>query len=320
MIDCEKEIKKYWDEEVKLSEDDVGVLRGNRDENIKKLKKRLMDDSFPLHKEEINQGSYSMKTIIQHPRNDYDIDVGIVFKEDDLQKKGKNNPLEIRKYIAEIMKDDRFNKQPDYKKNCVRVYYNDGHHIDMPIYKEYKNENKTIQELASSLWEESDPKSINKWFVKRKEEKSELKKIVQLFKKWARSRNSWSLPSGLILTILANEKYVSYYSRLDEKFYWTLKALKDRLKYDKKVFNPTNNDEITSSDKHSVKVNNLTKRLDEMFVFLEELETTSDKKKVLLIWKRFFNDDFFVNQVKEIKEATITNTNQPWLKQFDRKN
>ena len=257
MINCEKEIKKYWDEDVKLLQKDVNTLIGHRDSNMKKLKKRLKEDEFPLYKEEINQGSYSMKTIIQHPKNNYDIDVGIVFREEDLKSKGKNKPLEMRKYIAELMEDDRFNEQPKCKKNCVRIYYNDGYHIDIPIYREFKNSSdETIQELASSKWEESDPKSINKWFKKQKKEKNELKRLVQLTKKWARSRSSWNLPSGLILTILIDETYTSK-DRVDEKLYWTLKSLYQRLKKDKAVHNPTNDDEITSSENHKKKVENL---------------------------------------------------------------
>jgi hypothetical protein len=214
------------------------------------------------------------------------------------------------------MKDDRFNKQPDCKKNCVRIHYNDGYHIDIPIYRESKNDsNETIQELASSEWEESDPKSINIWFKKQKKEKLELRKVVQLTKKWARSRSSWNLPSGLILTILVDETYSSK-DRLDEKLYWTLKSLYQRLETDKTVNNPTNNDEITSSDKHKKKVENLYNRLDEMFnvnesVNLSELETTKDKKKALLIWKRFFNDDFFEKQIGN--ESEIVEKNKPWL-------
>lgn len=163
--------------------------------------------------------------------------------------------------------------------------------------------------LASSEWEESDAKSINKWFKEQKKEKSELKKLVQLMKKWARSRKSWNLPSGLILTILTDEKYVKV-TRLDERFYWTLKSLYQRLKNDKKVCNPTNDDEITSSDKHKKKVENLYDRLNEMFdvngnVNLSELETTKDKKKALFIWKKFFNDDFFDKQIQVGTESEI---------------
>ena len=313
MINCEKEIKEYWDEEVKLLQKDVNTLRGHRDSNMKKLKKRLKEDNFPLYKESINQGSYSMKTIIQHPKNDYDIDVGVVFTEEDLKSKGKNDPLKIRQYIAELMQDDRFNKQPDCKKNCVRIHYNDGYHIDIPIYRE----SETIQELASSKWEKSDPKSINRWFKKQKKEKTELKKLVQLIKKWARSRKNWNLPSGLILTILIDEKYIEK-TRLDERFYWTLKSLYERLKNDKKVCNPTNDDEITSSEKHQKKVEKLYDSLNEMFdingnVNLSELETTQDKKKALLIWKKFFSDDFFEKQIQVGTESEIIEKNKPWL-------
>ena len=318
MINCEKEIKAYWDKKVKLLQKDVNILTGHRDSNMEKLRKRLKEDDFPLYKEEINQGSYSMKTIIQHPKNDYDIDVGIVFKEEDLKSKGKNNPLKIRQYITDLMKDERFNTQPDCKKNCVRIHYNEGYHIDIPIYKKCtNNSDELILKLASSDWEESDAKSINKWFKEQKKEKSYLKKLVQLMKKWARSRKSWSLPSGLILTILIDEKYVEKI-RLDEQFYWTLKSLYDRLNYNKKVYNPTNDDEITSSDKHKKKVENLYDRLHEMFdvngnVKFSELETTQDKKKALLIWKKFFKDDFFDKQIQVGNESKIVEKNKPWL-------
>ena len=318
MINCEKEIKAYWDEKVKLLQRDVKTLTGHRDANMKKLKKRLKEDDFPLYNEEINQGSYSMKTIIQHPKNDYDIDVGIVFKEEDLKSKSKNDPLKIRQYIANLMKDQRFKEQPDCKKNCVRIHYNDGYHIDIPIYKKCINSSdELILKLASSDWEESDAKSINKWFREQKKEKLELKKLVQLTKKWSRSRISWNLPSGLILTILTDEKYVEK-TRLDERFYWTLKSLYERLRNDKEVYNPTNNDEITLSEKHKKKVENLYDRLHEMFdvdgkVNFSELETTQDKKKALFIWKKFFNDDFFDKQIQVGNESEIVEKNKPWL-------
>ena len=151
-----------------------------------------------------------------------------------------------------------------------------------------------IQELASSDWEESDPEAITKWFNKAVVNKSpdenngkQLRRIVRLLKKWARSRNSWNMPSGLILSILSEECYVSVLNRDDDSFYKTIKAIKNRLYFNKVVNNPTNGKEITSSDKHKNKVQNLYDKLTEMFdstkgINLSELETTQDKKKALL--------------------------------------
>lgn len=326
MIDCNKEMTNFYNEKVRLK-DLWNTLVKYREANLTRLSNGLTKNSNPKYSDSINQGSYAMSTIIQHPDNDYDIDIGIIFKKDDLKgiQDGDRTALDTRKMVCEAMQDGKFKKQPKVLKNCVRVYYLEGHHVDMAIYRKYTNDSGVeIQELASSDWEESNPEAITKWFNQAVIDKSpdenngkQLRRIVRLLKKWARSRSSWDMPSGLILSILSEECYVPVINRDDQSFYKTIKAMKSRLYINKSVKNPINNNEITSSDKHKNKVKNLYDKLDEMFdnskgVNLSELEYSQDKKKALFIWKRFFNDDFFESQIENVAKSAILTPNQPW--------
>lgn len=326
MIDCSKEINKFYNEKVRLK-DIWNTLAKYRETNLTRLKNGLKRNSKPMYINTINQGSYAMSTIIQHPNNDYDIDVGIIFSRDDLKgsQGGDKTALETRNMVCEAMQDKTFSTPPKVHKNCVRVYYAEGHHVDMAIYRKYINKyGNDVQELASTDWEQSDPEAITKWFNTSVSDKSpdknngqQLRRIVRLLKKWSKSRNSWNMPSGLILSILAEQCYNPRTNRDDESFYQTLKAIKNRLISNQKVYNPINGNEITSSDKHSKKVQKLSEKLNEMFdssksESLDKLETTQDKKKALLIWNKFFNDDFFSSQNENIATTAILTPNKPW--------
>lgn len=92
--------------------------------------------------------------------------------------------------VCEAMQDKTFKTPPKVLKNCVRVYYEEGHHVDMAIYRKYTSDSGAeIQELASSAWEESNPEAITKWFNKAVIDKSpdenngkQLRRIVRLLK------------------------------------------------------------------------------------------------------------------------------------------
>lgn len=327
MIDCSKEISGFYDKRVRLA--NIWTTLGKyRDSNLVRLKNGLVKNSNSVYSNTINQGSYVMHTIIQHPANDYDIDVGIVFTKESLkgERGGDKTAFDTRKMVCDAMQDDRFKRKPEQKKNCVRVYYNEGHHVDMAIYRTYRDgAGNEMQELASSEWEKSDPEAITKWFNESVKNKSpdenngkQMRRVVRLLKKWSKSRDSWSLPSGLILSILTEECYVGVNGRDDESFYMTAKSIRNRLSWNKKVYNPTTKDEITSSEKHQKKVQNLFDKLDEMLdanksVNFTELETTIDRKKALLIWKKFFNDDYFESAIEDsATSVAIITPSKPW--------
>ena len=294
MVDCSRELEKYWDEKVKLSQDKYSELMRKRDLQIEKLKTNLsLEPLYPQPTEFINQGSYAMKSLIQQD-DEYDIDVGIVFDKVALDSYDRKEPAYIKNQIGKKLKDERFSKSPSVLKNCVRVNYKENYHIDMPVFRK----NGDVLELASgSSWEESNPKYINQWFQTEKSKKPHLKKIVQLLKKWSKSRSDWSMPSGLILSILASECYC-YDERLDKSFYATLSAINLRLQRNKNIQIPNTSTVITSSEKHSEKVKNLSEKLKSFFDGGFKLYGEEDKQRALKVWKAFFNDRYFEELIK----------------------
>ena len=289
MVNCSYELEKYWDEKVKLSQEKYNELMQKRDLQIAKLKANLSAEPYyPQPLEFINQGSYAMKTLIQQDE-EYDIDVGVVFDKVALDSFERKEPAYIKNHIGKKLKDDRFLKTPSVLKNCVRINYKENYHIDMPVFRK----NGEILELASARsWEQSDPKSINKWFATEKSNKAHLKKIVQLLKKWSKSRNEWSMPSGLIFSILASECYCND-ERFDKSFYGTLSAINLRLQRNKNIQIPNTSIVITSNDQHLTKVKNLSEKLKSFFDGAFKLYGEEDKQRAIKIWKHFFSDRYF---------------------------
>ena len=113
MENCSKDIICFHDAEVTLPQPERTSMRDRRDSNRQRLNSRLLEDgkSKPTY---IKQGSYAMLTMVQDANNDYDIDDGVYFTEDQIDGK---SPKGIRDYICEKLGDDRFNKQPKSKKS-----------------------------------------------------------------------------------------------------------------------------------------------------------------------------------------------------------
>jgi len=329
IFDCSKEMMKFLEEKVRLSKEDKSELKDYRDTNLTILKNGLIKNNNPMYKKAINQGSYAMDTINQDKDNDYDIDVGIIFEKEDLKgSQGADiSALDARKMVCDAMQDDKFKKQPKVLKNCVRVYYNDGYHVDMPVYRRYENENgDLILELASSDWEESDPESITSWYNDAVIEQSpdetngrQMRRVTRLIKKWAKSRDSWSMPSGFMISILVDERYVDNLDRDDDSLYQTLKAIRDRLYGDKNIDNPVTGDSISDGKEHLL--TNMYEKLDDtlentLYILEDDVCTHEQAMKA---WSKFFNDDFFKDEIENSDDKsndeyrTISVGVKPWL-------
>lgn len=306
MYNLESEFKKFYAEHVVLPQSEKNALFNKKNINVERLKEGLVEyneehgTDYKLAEEPIVQGSVAMSTVIQNDSNDYDIDVAIVFE------KGKipEGTTATKNMVVDALKrkTKQFKVEPEAKTNCIRIVYAEGYHVDFAIYRRYKDGDVYKYEHCGSEWRERDPRSITKWFFDQNKEKEyKLREVIRLLKMFSKSRDGWvNMPGGLIQSVLCDEcdEQFQSYERLDERFYYIIEAIKNRLALNKDVFDPVDpNKSLTLVQKDRVKIENLYNRLSDK---LSKLSILFDKsctyKKAIEAWEEFFNHEYWTEQ------------------------
>lgn len=312
MTDCDKDIRAYHDERVTLTQSQKRALRERRDANRDRLRRGLKRNGDPAPTKSVIQGSYAMGTVIQEPDNAYDIDDGVVFTAESLigPRGAPKTALDARKMVRDAVHDGSFKTEPEIKPNCVRVYYNDGPHVDIPVYRSTTDWlDNSKYELASVDWKESDPEGVNEWFrewVKTNQAagRPHSRELIRLLKIICKNRTSYTtLPSGFVLTVLVQECYHSADGRLDSDLREIIEAVHRRLGDDLWVKHPVVSGEwlIDGDTAHRT-----TKLREVLAMAVEELQALDrpncTRSETLNAWKKVFCTDFF-NQLIADAEA-----------------
>lgn len=315
MYDLSLEFKKFYYNKVVLSKKETTNLREKKNLNITRLKDGLVEyneENKTNYKiaEVLEQGSVAMSTVTQNQKNDYDIDVAIVFDDTNIAGLGQR---EIKNIVVKALKKKctNFKKEPEALTNCVRIVYSDNYHIDFAIYRRIKNDDGSYKyEHAGSEWRERDPRAINNWFkdeIKTHGEK--LRQAVRLSKMFCKSRESWQMPGGLIQSVLCDEK-IQDYKRMDEMFYYTMKEVQSRLEEDKEVKNPTSEQSLLLKDKDEDKVKNLCNRLKDKLSKLDILfNEKCSEKEAIEAWNEFFKHDYWTYSEDEESRSFAVSEN-----------
>lgn len=263
MAKLKKEFRTFY-EEVKYD--------GNKE--IRDKKKVLKDDfnsSFPAKFKEffsddinssnirfIDQGSYAIKTTINHGNTAFDIDVATII-ELDINK--YNNPIDIKKIARDSLSN--FNRKPIIKKPCITVKYTkaeeEKYHIDFPIYascngKLYLARGNEHSGEEYRKWEEADPEGLNKYFIEdnlqidgldlsndEKEIRNQKRRIIRYLKWWKAEKyenphSKSEVPPSIALTLLVC-KYFEH-SKIDGEYndlnslYKTVRKIISMIFYD----------------------------------------------------------------------------------------
>ncbi|MCM3567569.1 nucleotide-binding domain-containing protein [Neobacillus mesonae] len=326
MKNLNSKFNTFYGKHVVLPKTEKDSLFEKKNLNIKRLKEGLKEyneekgTSYKLAEEPIVQGSVAMSTVTQNESKDYDIDVAIVFEKDQLPEGTKAT----KNIIVDALKRKctNFKVEPTAKTNCVRIEYQEGYHIDFAIYRRYKEneqDDSYTYEHCGSEWRERNPRAITKWFLDENKEKNyQLREVVRLLKMFCKSRESWvNMPGGLIQSVLANEQFQSY-ERMDECFYYTAKAIKDRLEEDTEVVNPT--DETKSLklvSKDDTKMVNLYNRLKDKLSKLEILfDDNCTDYQAIEAWEAFFNHSYWTEQKEKLSKALESYTSLNEMEEF----
>lgn len=199
---------------IKITDTQRKTLQTNRDAIREKIRKYYRENYPNDIQPKFNmQGSYAMHTILNPIKDSdgsgtYDLDDGIYFLSDN-----ETDRLTIEEYHKRIFNAIKGHTTTGEEDNdpCVTVLYADGHHLDLPIYFKSETDNDHPK-LAHKMdgWIDTDPKDFYKWFNGR-DKHPQLRHLVRYLKAWCeyvRSETDKKMPTGCILTILAEKHYV----------------------------------------------------------------------------------------------------------------
>lgn len=308
-MNCNEHIRALHDTRVRLTENQKKRLRDRREANRDRLRCGLERNEEPALAESVPQGSFAMETVIQERESAYDIDDGAVFTAASLigPRDAPKAALDARKMVRDAVDDGSFKTDPEIKTNCVRVYYEDGPHVDIPVYRSTTDWiGNEKYELASADWKESDPKGVNKWFrewtkAKKVSGIAHSRELIRLLKAMCKNRPSYTtLPSGFVVTVLVRERYRCADGRLDIELRKVIEAIHRRLGENLTVEHPVVHGEwlIDAATTHR------TAKLRELLGTAVEALSVLDRANCALsdalkAWRVVFNTDFFDQAIKD---------------------
>lgn len=308
MFNCDSDVRAYHNDEVTLPQSERTNMSDHRDANRDRLKSRITIQPSKF----IKQGSYAMKTMTKDPDNDYDIDDGVYFTHESLQDSDGNDkaPRAARQMVCDVLADDRFNVQPAVRKNCVRVVYNSGYHVDMPVYRIISGD----YELASGdEWVHSRAADVEDWFNQKNMDLSpdesngrQFRRIVRILKKFARSRATWksNIASGFTITKLAADYYVPNAAREDQSLRDTMDAIHNQLCFSLEVEHPVTPGTKLTSGYNDSKTAFLRDKLADALNRLEVLDDEDcTSEQASKAWDFVFNTKFFSDRASASSRA-----------------
>ncbi|MET3838297.1 nucleotidyltransferase [Bradyrhizobium sp. OAE829] len=332
MKDCSEQIAGFERAAVRMSKDDRADIFGKAKINRNRLTSGLERNGSPKAVGSRTQGSYAMKTMIQHDRGDYDVDDGVYFKRDNLKndQDEDKSPEDARKMVSDALQDKRFADQPEPRINCVRVYYKqEGYHVDVPVYRENSAtdpftgaEKKWFEIAAGDKWKTSDPLANTKWFKDANDSKSpdasadgndgQFVRIVRLVKAFARSRYGWSdkVASGFTISKLVCDSFVQSDERDDHAFRQAMRGISLWLSLSGIVRHPVLEENLAESG--DPKTTFLKEKIDENLKHLDVLDKfdcTHDE--AMKAWDNLFYTDWFSKQPDPSKKSKVEKASGP---------
>ena len=229
-----------------------------------------------------------MNTIIEPESKEFDIDDGIYFISD---IEPAYSIQTFHNWILNALEDHTSSGLTD-KNTCVRVIYKASYHIDLPIYYIQSNSTPKLAHKSKG-WIESDPREFISWFSDQCDSSGQLRRIVRYLKAWSDYRKG-TLPSGLIMTILAAMNYTSD-ARDDIALYHTLQAIQESLQASFTCFRPTtpNNEDLLASYSKTNKDYLLSTLNSFVAAAAYATNDTTTHKNACKRWQTYFGQDRF---------------------------
>ncbi|MGJ5176369.1 cyclic GMP-AMP synthase DncV-like nucleotidyltransferase [Bradyrhizobium sp. SZCCHNS3051] len=317
MFDCSKDVRAYHDQEVTLPKSEQDAMRDRRNANRTRLRNGLAEADKPAPLEFVKQGSYAMKTMTRDPNNDYDIDDGVYFRKEDLvgDRGAEMTSLQARQMVRDAVDDGKFKTPPEVRSNCVRVFYEKGYHVDLPVYRRVLTSTAFGEEIhyelaASSGWKRSDARDVSDWYEDERAKSADgvqLRRINRDLKKYARSRDSWrdGILSGFGISVLTTERF-RHNDREDQALYDSMVAIRDRLNGDLQVAHPVTPGDYITREPDDARARCFRDKLTEAIDTLQPLfDADCTRERALKCWDKVFATTFFSERLEEEQRAAV---------------
>lgn len=305
LANCHEDIVSYHNDDVTLPKAEQDAMRERRDAGRTRLKGGLEKDKNPSPSEFASQGSYSMRTMVQDPESDYDIDDGVYFRYRDLLSDGSAmEPAQVRQMVWKALQhDERLKEKAKIRPNCVRQDYPEGYHIDIPVYRERPNDQAHFELASGDSWTAADGRAVTTWFNgivgalnSGEMDGNQLRRVVKLTKKYARSRSAWKkqVTSGICITKLVVDNFVPHENRDDSALYSVWTKIRNYLHQSLRVNHPVIAGTTVSKGDNDSEVAFFRDKLNEAVQTLAPLLNEScARTDALSCWDKVFNTSYF---------------------------
>ena len=218
--------------------------------------------------------------------------------------------------VRDAVDDGRFKQAPEVRSNCVRVYYEAGYHVDLPVYRRVVTSTVFGEDIhyelaASSGWKRSDARDVTEWYEDERAKSADgqqLRRINRDLKKYARSRYSWraGILSGFGISVLVIECFRQN-DREDSALYDTMVAIRDRLDWDLEVAHPVTPDDFITSGADDNRARSFRDKLTDAIDTLQPLfRTDCRREQALKCWDKVFATTFFSERLENEQRAAVT--------------
>lgn len=293
MANCHNLFKDFNDT-VKLGSSYKSELRTSRNDLRKKVRTKFREQGYEVKFHE--QGSFAMGTITQPKDGNYDIDDGVYLLQ---ESEPETQIATLHAWVVEAA-EDHTSIKPSDRNPCVRVRFQEGHHVDLVIYYKTEYDHPRLAHKRDG-WIVSDPKEFMDWFKERARNKAQLRRLVRYFKAWA-DNLSGVMPRGLMLTILTVNHYHAD-ARDDIAFLETMRSMRDALKFSFTCMRPTTPYEDLLANYAETNKQYFLDRLDSFITSGDQAVEEPDQKEACKKWQRHFGDRFSCSNAQEQLDA-----------------
>lgn len=301
MANCNDLFLKFLSEITIKTECSKNLQRGR--EAIKREIDNYFSNKLKVGKPDFYlQGSYSLKTMIEplNPKDEYDLDDGIYLKhtDDDISKPTTEK---VSNWIFEAV-EGHTKKNPENKKNCVRVIYAEGYHIDLAIYRKINGE-YYLARLGEDQWVPSDARAFNNWFYERLERSEQMRSCIKYLKAW-KDFSGCDL-KGIHLTVLVGLNHQPVEGRDDKSLTETVGRIIEYLDDKKAIYNPKDSEEDLIGGWPDSKIDRAIEALEKLHTKALEAIDEEDKSAASKKWMTVFGITRFPEHDDEASEGKV---------------